>query len=122
MNEKAPMTEEVQAFWQAIDALVASGTIVIDRPKGSAHPRYPETRYEVDYGYIDATASMDREGIDVFRGSLTEGKANAIICTVDLVKRDSEMKILIGCTEEEIEAVTRFCNRTASMKGLLIRR
>ena len=109
-------------FWQAIDTLVSSGTIVIDRPKGSAHPRYPETRYEVDYGYIDATASMDREGIDVFRGSLTEGKANAIICTVDLVKRDSEMKILIGCTEEEIEAVTRFCNRTASMKGLLIRR
>ena len=122
MCENILVSENNQAFWQAIDTLVSSGTIVIDRPKGSAHPRYPDTRYEVDYGYIDATASMDRDGIDVFRGTRTEQTANAIICTVDLVKRDSEMKILIGCTEEEINAAYRFCNRTASMKGILIRR
>ena len=35
-------------FWSAIDALVSSGKIVIDRPKGSTHPRFPHIRYDVD--------------------------------------------------------------------------
>ena len=39
-------------FWQAVDKLVSSGKIIIDRPKGSTHPRYPEIKYELDYGYI----------------------------------------------------------------------
>ena len=39
-------------FWQAVDKLVSSGKIVIDRPKDSTHPRYPEIKYELDYGYI----------------------------------------------------------------------
>lgn len=38
-------------FWSAIDTLVSSGKIVIDRPKGSTHPRFPHIRYDVDYGY-----------------------------------------------------------------------
>ena len=29
------------SFWSAMEDLLASNTIVIDRPKGSAHPRYP---------------------------------------------------------------------------------
>ena len=41
-------------FWSAIDTLVSSGKIVIDRPKGSTHPRFPHIRYDVDYGYITA--------------------------------------------------------------------
>ena len=31
-------------FWEALDRLVSASTIVIDRPKGSAHPRYPAAR------------------------------------------------------------------------------
>ena len=52
-------------FWSAIDTLVSSGKIVIDRPKGSTHPRFPHIRYDVDYGYIENTTSMDGDGIDV---------------------------------------------------------
>ena len=109
-------------FWQAIDKLISSGNIIIDRPKGSAHPRYPEIRYELDYGYIENTASMDGSGIDVWRGSLPEGKCDAIICTVDLWKRDSEIKILIGCNEEELSYIDQTHNETPYMKGILIRR
>lgn len=43
---------------------------------------------------------MDGSGIDVWVGS-GEKRIDAIICTIDLLKRDSEIKILIGCTEEE---------------------
>ena len=43
---------------------------------------------------------MDGAGIDVWVGS-REKQVDAIMCTVDLIKKDSEIKILIGCTEEE---------------------
>ena len=109
-------------FWQAMDTLVSSGQIVIDRPKGSVHPRFPNIKYAVDYGYIDNTSSMDGGGIDVWRGSLPNDTVTAIICTVDLMKKDSEIKLLIGCTEEEIKTVYEFHNNTEFMKGILIKR
>lgn len=109
-------------FWNAIDTLVSEGEIVIDRPKGSTHPKYPKLVYSLDYGYIKNTTSMDGGGIDVWRGSLPEKTVNAIICTVDLMKKDSEIKLLIGCTEEEMEIVYAFHNRMEMMKGILIRR
>ena len=87
-------------FWKALDELVNSSEIVIDRPRGSAHPRFPNFIYKVDYGYLKDTASMDGAGIDVWVGS-GEKKIDAIMCIVDLMKRDSEIKILVGCTEEE---------------------
>jgi len=111
-----------QEFWNAIDTLMSSGKIVIDRPKGSTHPRFPHIKYDVDYGYIENTTSMDGNGIDVWRGSLPNDKVDAIICTVDLMKKDSEIKLLIGCTEEEINLVYEFHNSTKFMKGILIRR
>jgi inorganic pyrophosphatase len=109
-------------FWEAIDTLVSSGKIVIDRPKGSLHPRFPNVKYEVDYGYIENTVSMDGDGIDVWLGTLADKKVNAIICTVDLMKKDSEIKLLIGCTEEEINIVYKFHNDSEFMKGILIKR
>ena len=109
-------------FWQAVDVLISSGRIVFDRPKGSTHPRFPNIKYEIDYGYIENTTSMDGGGIDVWRGSLADNNVNAIICTVDLMKKDSEIKLLIGCTEEEMNAVYNFHNSTEYMKGILIKR
>ena len=108
-------------FWNALDELVNTSEIVIDRPKGSAHPRFPDFIYRVDYGYLKNTASMDGGGIDVWVGSDSK-KVDAVMCIVDLMKRDSEIKILIGCTEEEKMEVYRTHNETQYMKGLLIRR
>ena len=115
------MEQNIQ-FWEAIDKLLSTGKIVIDRPKGSAHPRYPHIIYELDYGYVDNPESMDGDGIDVWRGSLSDSKCDAIICTVDLWKRDSEIKLLIGCTEEEKAIAYAFHNQSEFMKGIMIRR
>lgn len=108
-------------FWLALDELVNLSEIIIDRPKGTAHPKYPDSIYRVDYGYLKNTTSMDGQGIDVWVGS-GEKKVDAIICTVDLMKKDSEIKILIGCTEEEKAIVYETHNETQFMKGILIRR
>ena len=109
-------------FWNALDELVAQSEIVIDRPKGSVHPRFPDFKYHVDYGYLKNTSSMDGEGIDVWLGSEEQRNIDAIMCIVDLTKKDSEIKILIGCTEEEKQLIYQTHNETPYMKGLLIRR
>ena len=44
------------------------------------------------------------------------------MCIVDLMKKDSEIKILIGCTEEEKQIICQTHNETKYMKGILIRR
>lgn len=108
-------------FWKALDSLVNNSEIVIDRPKGTAHPKCPDFIYKVDYGYLKNTSSMDGAGIDVWVGS-GDKQIDAIMCTVDLMKRDSEIKILIGCTEEEKQIVYQTHNETQYMKGILIRR
>lgn len=109
-------------FWIALDELVAKTKIVIDRPKGSKHPRFPNIIYQVDYGYLENTSSIDGSGIDVWVGTINDKKIDAIMCIVDLMKKDSEIKILIGCTEEEKDIIYRFHNESEFMKGILIRR
>lgn len=108
-------------FWNALDELVNNSEIIIDRPKGTAHPKYFNFIYKVDYGYLKDTSSMDGSGIDIWLGS-AEKRVDAIICTVDLMKKDSEIKVLIGCTEEEMAVVYETHNETQFMKGALIRR
>ena len=108
-------------FWEALDLLADNSEIVIDRPKGSVHPQYPDFVYKIDYGYLKDTSSMDGGGIDVWVGS-GDKKIDAIMCIVDLMKRDSEIKILIGCTEEEKQMIYQTHNETEYMKGILIRR
>ena len=65
---------------------------------------------------------MDGGGIDVWRGSDAAGKLDAIICTIDLKKKDSEIKLLIGCTRDEKKLIMEFHDLNEYMKGLLIER
>ena len=109
-------------FWMVLEQLVQESKLVIDRPKGSTHWRYPDYVYPLDYGYLEGTASMDGDGIDVWVGTAPERGVVGVICTVDLVKRDSEIKILLGCTEGEILLLERDHNVTDLMKGVLVRR
>lgn len=119
-KEKRMITSSPE-FWAAIDKLVSESEIIIDRPKGSAHPRFSDFVYRVDYGYLKNTSSMDGGGIDVWVGS--DGReVCAVMCIVDLMKKDSEIKILIGCTEEEKRIVYETHNETEFMKGILIER
>jgi len=110
------------AFWQALDELVGNSEIVIDRPKGTAHPKYPDFIYKVDYGYLKNTTSMDGAGIDIWVGSEKTKQVDAIMCIVDLLKRDSEIKILVGCSREEKDIVYKAHNDTQNMKGILVLR
>ena len=109
-------------FWTKLDQMLASHEIIIDRPKGSAHPGYPDMKYPLDYGYLKGTSSGDGNEIDVWRGSLDENRLVAIICTVDTKKLDAEIKLLIACSDDEIDLVNRFQNLGEFMSGIVVRR
>ncbi len=97
-------------YWHTMDQLLADSQIIIDRPKGSAHPRFPDFIYPLDYGYLAGTLSPDQDGIDVWVGSLPDRRVSAVITTVDMVKRDAEVKILVACTRLEAEAILKTHN------------
>lgn len=95
-------------FWQELGELVVTGTIVLDRPRGSTHPRHPDMIYPFDYGYLENTSAGDRDGIDVWSGTAAGKKLTGILCTFDKLQRDAEIKLLIGCTQEDVEAIQGF--------------
>ena len=95
--------------------LVRTTSLIIDRPQGASHPRYPEMIYPLDYGYLENTISGDGGGIDAWLGSLNTGMNDntrktlkGILCTFDTLKRDAEIKLLIGCSEEDIQVIRDF--------------
>jgi len=108
-------------FWQKIDSLFFSSEIVINRPKDSAHPGYSNLIYPVDYGYLKDTISTDSDGVDVFVGSKKKERSiETIIIAADILKKDVEIKILWGCSEEETEKILFFLNQTDFQKTVVI--
>ena len=110
------------SYWGHLDRLVAESRIIVDNPRGTHDGGSDTAVYPVDYGYLEGTSSMDGEGIDVFVGSDPADSVDTIVCTVDLVKRDSEIKVLIGCTEEEKQQILRLYEAFSPMRPHLVRR
>ena len=91
------------SFWYEMTHLAATNSVVIDRPKGSPHPRYSEVIYPFDYGYLENTTAGDGSGIDVWLGSFskTDKMLTGILCTFDTLKRDAGINLLIECTKKK---------------------
>ncbi len=105
-----PTSFDGSLFWRILDQLAAASEIIVDRPQGSVHPRQTDMIYPLDYGYLAGTTAGDGDGIDVWVGSLAGRAVTGIACTADAHKRDAEIKLLLGCTAEEMAAVGRFLN------------
>lgn len=102
------------AYWEALDALVAASTLVVDRPRASAHPRFPAIIYPLDYGYLAGTRGGDGDGVDVWLGAAAKRsgrlRVTAVVLTVDLGKRDAEVKLLLNCNSAEAAHIRQFHN------------
>ncbi len=116
-------------FWDFLDHLVSEHKIVIDRPKGSTHPRYPGVVYPLDYGYLEGTTSGDGGGIDIWQGTdisttaqgIRKSHISALFLTIDLNKNDVEIKIALDCTDEELQTILSFHNGN-KMRATLFRK
>ncbi len=108
-------------FWLYLQRLVDTSRVVLDRPRGSLHPRYGNQPYPVGYGYLAGTAAIDAGGVDIWVGSLHKMEVVGALCTVDLQKKDTELKILIDCTAGEIVEILRFVNQ-GDMRAVYLKR
>jgi len=108
-------------FWTRLDELIKTCKIVIDRPKGTAHPLYPDLIFPLDYGYLEGTTAIDGSGIDVWLGTAGHNRLTAIGCTVDTHKKDAEIKLIINCTDEEIGIIDR-CQNGQVMSAIIVKR
>lgn len=106
-------------FWDSLQEMVDTSEVKIDRPKNSTHPRYPEYIYPFDYGFLDGTTAADGDGIDCWVGSHGGTEVTGIVTVIDPTKGDSEIKILIGCSPEDMKTILE-CHKRGSMNGLLI--
>ena len=92
--------------------------VEIDRPIGSTHPKYPNFKYTVNYGFVPNTISGDGEEIDCYvlgeNNPLDEyiGKCIAVIHRMD---EDDDKLIIVPEGKEflkrEIRALTDFQER-----------
>ena len=92
-------------LFATLDTLIESSSIVIDRPRGSTHPTHSDVVYPVDYGYLEGTSAGDGDGIDVFRGTAAGAGVVGVTVSVDLGKRDAEVKVLLDCSPADIDAI-----------------
>lgn len=109
-------------FWQKLDTLFLSSGFSIARKKGDVHPNFANLIYPVDYGHVNDTKSISGEGVSLYAGSLDRNKITAIVVAADILAKELDVKVMVGCSEEEVEEVLRFLNQTDYQKTILIRR
>lgn len=102
------MNDRDRGFWAGMEALLQTNKVILDRPKGTHHPRHHHMVYPLDYGYVEDTTASDGGGIDVWLGSLGTKTLTGILCTFDTIKRDTEIKLLIGCSLEDVQCIQDF--------------
>ena len=110
-----------EEFFKKLDKLLAENKIIVERRAGSAHPQFKDYIYPYDYGYFEDTTSSDGHEIDVWRGDLETAEINAVIVTFDGTKNDSEIKVLVGCSEEAQKEILT-CHNRGEMSAILIER
>lgn len=99
-----------------------SSEINLNRKKGDVHPVFKNLIYPTDYGHVTDTKSVTSEGVSVYAGSGDRNKITALVVAADILAKELDVKMLIGCTEQEVDDVLRFLNQTDLQKTVLIRR
>jgi len=109
-------------FWQKLDSIYFASSIVITQPQGSTHPTFKNLIYPVDYGYLNETLSQDELGIAIYKGKGSAYLVEAILVAADILKKDIEVKLLVGCSQDEVNQILRFVNQTEYQKTIIVRR
>jgi inorganic pyrophosphatase len=109
-------------FWQKLDSIYFASSIVITQPQGSMHSTFANLVYPVDYGYLNDTLSQDLLGIAIYKGKGSAYSVEAILVAADILKKDIEVKLLVGCSQEEVDKILRFVNQTEYQKTIIVRR
>ncbi len=93
-------------------------TIVIDRPLGSAHPDYPNLKYELNYGFVPGIPAPDGENLDAYIYGVHKPvrRFTGTVIAVIHRKNDTEDKLVVAPSgvvayEPMIEEAVRFAEQ-----------
>ena len=107
-------------FWQKVDTIFLSSNVNIIRYKGEVHPQFKNLIYPTEYGHLDETGNGNP--ISVYMGTKNHSEITGLIVAADILQKTIDVKLLLGCTEEEVNDVLHFLNQTDFQKTVLIRR
>ncbi len=104
---------------EPIDYLGRNVLVIVDRPKGSAHPKHPDMVYEIPYGYVENGLVMpDGEPVDVYilAEDAPADEYTGRVAAVIHRRNDDEDKLVVTPedvrpTWDEIREKTHFCER-----------
>ena len=96
--------------WRRWERLIDDRGIAIDRPRGHAHPLYPDMIYPCDYGHIPGTTAADGEAVDVFVGASHTGLVGLINLTHQ-PSGISEPKLLVNLLRADAVDIMAFLDR-----------
>ena len=83
---------------------------MMEGSKGTVHPVYRNRFYAYDHGFFANTRTVDGSGIDVWVGSMGDKTVVGVVATLDLKKRDMELKVLSRCTPKEMQIIAEIHN------------
>jgi hypothetical protein len=89
--------------WRHWERLIDERGIVIDRPRGHAHPLYPDMIYPCDYGHVPGTSAADGAEVDVFVGVAQPGLVGLIALT-HRPRGVSEPKLLVDLSRADADS------------------
>lgn len=96
--------------WGRWEAFVRQHGVTLDRPRSTAHPRFPDIVYPLDYGYVNDSDDGEGEGVDVFVGNAPALGLVGAVLTRDHRQGKREVKLLLGTTPEEVYLAVGFLN------------
>ncbi len=108
-------------FWQKLDTLILTGNFIVKYEKGQIHKKHTNLIYPMNYALLTDEKNAEDKGIPCFMGSNGE-ECLAVIVSVDILSKECVAQLLIGCNEEEEEAVLSFLNQTEFQKTIIVRR
>ncbi|MBQ1447713.1 MAG: Inorganic pyrophosphatase [Erysipelotrichaceae bacterium] len=108
-------------FWQKLETIYAGSDFVVTQEIGSVHPRYTSLVYPVRYGILRSYDGDQDTRINAFKGKNGTSLETIIVCA-DILTKEVDVKLLIGCNKEEEEAILRFLNQTDFQKTIVVRK
>lgn len=110
---------ENELYWNRLKLLLGETvTVKVDRPLGSAHPKYPEMVYPLNYGYIESMRAPDGDCQDAYILGVSEavGAYEGTVIAIIERKDDVEGKLVVApkgmsFSDSEIEEAVRFQER-----------
>ena len=80
------------------------------------------SRYTAMPPSFDLAAESNEGGIAVYRGSEKSSMVKTAVVAADILQKEIDVKLLVGCSKAEEDLILRFLNQTDFQKTILIRR